>query len=334
MDRTVTRGWLRESNIYDNFVNAVSETAEEQLGREEGDSNAEGEQRVDIEVLTNAAKTAFPPHILQTNVEAVLDGFYDWLEGRSEQLMFNLDLSEARKTFVDTVGSEALARAATLPACPAGQSVGEFDPLSASCLPVGMNIQTEVDRIKNELATSQDFLPDTQLSADDIKLDVDGQQKPLSEAFPDAPKWYGRISRLPWVLTGLAGLNILLILLLARPRKGALKIIAWFFGPVGVIFLLGGATGSIFARLEDGAVRFGDAENGIAENIAIPLLQEASRSFSAWNLIFGAIYVGMTILLTVIYLTGRPKEKHPTTQTTEPTPPIDDSPKQSSKDNL
>ena len=308
LDRDVTKSWLNQSKVYDNFVNELANLVkkdQENRGGEVTDGN------VDIEALTRAAKEAFPPETLQENVEAILDGTYDWLEQKTSVLVVELDLTQEKEVFIDSLGNEGLSRITNLPTCQDNEAAENFDPFSASCLPSGANASTLMEDFKSEIANSDSVLPDTTLNSSDITIDYKGDKKTLDAAFIDAPIWYSLLTLSPLVLSALIIIDSALIVLLSRPKRNGLKILGWFFGIVGgLIVIFGGANIILRGTLVKNALE-NASEKGIAENILLPIIREISFSIGKWNLIIGGVYFGIAAICVTAYLAQ--KKKYPET---------------------
>ncbi len=312
MDRNVVENWLSEGKVYDNFVGELAKTVEKQQANSRGASDSGSDTNVDVAALTRAAKVAFPPEVLKKNVELVLGGSYDWLENKTDKLVINLDLAQEKLAFIDALGSEAATKLTTLPACPAGTSAEGIDLFSATCLPTGTDINAEVVKLKTELANSKEVLPDTSLSADDIKVNVDGKDKTLGEAFANAPIWYGWLKSSPLILTALVLVGGGLIVLLSRPKINGLKKLAWLFGPVGAVLLILGTTSTLLSnQLGNGSFKLDGGQEGIADNLLVPFVKQVSASVSAWNMIIGGAYLVIAAACIVIYAVHKKKDAEP-----------------------
>lgn len=298
LDREVTKGWLDKSSVYNNFVDELAD-----LVREDQD-NRGGEKpdgSFDTSAIARAAKEAFPPKTLQRNVEAVLDGTYDWLEQKTSVLVFNLDFSLEKKIFIDAMGTEGLAKISSLPTCQNGESSEDFDPFSATCLPAGTNASSLMDSFKAEIANSESVLPDTTLNSSDITVDQDGEKKPIDAAFSDAPVWYGYLASSPIAIAILVLVNSVLIVLLSKPKVRGFKTLGWFFGINGGLIALFGLLNILLKETIVKSAMGNNGEKGIAENILFPVVKEVSASIGIWNMIIGGAYVALAVGLAILY---------------------------------
>lgn len=318
MDRSIVENWLAEGKVYDNFVGQLANTVKKEQSKNDNAAVTESEGKVDIAAMSRAAKSAFPPAVLQTNVESILGSAYDWLEGKTEKLVFNLDLVEEKAAFVEALGNEAVTKLSSLPTCTSEQISEDFDPFSATCLPSGTDINTQIAKLKEQITTSNEILPDTSVSADDVKVKVNGEDKRLDEAFSNAPKWFGWFKSSPLLLTALIIINGGLIVLLSRPNRNGLKKLAWLFGLVGIfVMLIGGSSVLVANQLGKGSFKIGGGQEGIADNLLVPLVKQVSSSVSTWNLIVGGAYLAIAVVCMVVYKVLKKKTPEVIAETTE-----------------
>ncbi len=298
LDREVTKSWLDKSSVYDNFVDALADLVQQDQ-KNRGGENPNGS--FDTEAIARAAKEAFPSKTLQKNVEAVLDGSYDWLEQKTSTLVFNLDFSLEKKIFIDAMGAEGLAKISGLPTCQNSESSEDFDPFSATCLPAGTNASALMDSFKAEIANSESVLPDTTLNSSDITVDQDGQKKPIDVAFSEAPVWYGYLASSPIIIAALVLINSALIVLLSKPKLRGFKTLGWFFGINGGLLALFGLSNILLKESIVKSAMGNNGEKGIAENILFPVVREVSASIGLWNIIIGGVYIVLAVGLVVLY---------------------------------
>lgn len=336
MDREVILGWLKEGKVYDNIADSVAQIAEDNLNKTDenqpvdGQSQEDAGQMPDTATLIKAAKTALPPNVLQENVEAVINSSYDWLEGKTDTIVLNLDLSDEKKAFIDALGNEAIVRAASLPTCTAEQ-VSDFDPLSSECIPSGTNVAAQADKIKNELASSKDFIPDTSITSADLTVGEEGSKKLISEQFETIPGAFKNAQNSALIMTIAVAIFCVAVFLLGKNRKSGLKINAWIFGLAGIWALV---LGLVFrlgnTALANAVVNNSDANIGSSAISA--LLAQITGTLFQWHVIIGGAYVVVAILCIVaMKLMNKnsapktpdvPLEEKPKTKTTQSPKPV------------
>lgn len=332
MDRTVVKSWLAESGVYDGFIDQAARIAKEQTSKQ-AEAAPEGEN-FDPTVFVAAAQSAFPPNVLRENVEKVLDGTYDWLEGRTDSLRFTLDLSEERRIFIDSLGSQAMTRVAGLPACTEGIGTENFDPFQAACAPTGFDAAAQIENLKTELAANPDFFGDPVITESDVKINNESPaagntsqtQKSPGEVFKEAPRWYGYAKLSPVALSLLAVLNAVFIWLLSRPHKTVLKKLGGLFLSASIALAISGAGSRLLMNwLSNGGLKMEGDANGVAEAVILPLIREVNRSLAWWSFVFAGLYAAVAIVLLAIWFSVRHHRASSPLAAEEPAPPINDS---------
>lgn len=171
-----------------------------------------GDIKADSPLVSKAASSAIPPAFIRQNTEMAIDNTYAWLNGKLAAPNFKIDLSNAKTLFANKVANAVQARMNRLPACSLQQSrqvllSGHYDALNSSCLPFGINAAVVAEQLQASLVNGQGFLPDTTLSASDIKT---GGKPVFAAQLKPAPKAYQRLKDsqavliLLTVMTGIA----------------------------------------------------------------------------------------------------------------------------------
>lgn len=296
MDRNVTESWLSEGKVYDNFVDELAKTVEKEQSKKHGTETSESDANVDTAALTRAATVAFPPKTLQENFETVLNSVYDWLEGKTEKIVFNLDLTEERQAFIDALGNEAFTKLSSLPACRSEQISEDFDPFSAGCLPTRTDINAQVGKFKTEISgSSEGILQDSSIDGSDLAFNVKGTKTRIDEFFSEAPSAFNLLNKLPFLLAVLVVISSGLIVLLSRPKLKGLKKLTWLFGPTGGILIFLGTAGKYIAE----GLFLGSRQTN---SLSTPLIKQISSSLSKWHLIIGGTYLALGVICIVVYL--------------------------------
>lgn len=342
MDRNVILGWLKEGKVYDNIADTAAKLAEDSLAANNDDQPQEGEnqetnsQMPDANTLIKAARVALPPNVLQQNVEAIINSSYDWLEGKTDTIVLNLDLSEEKTAFIDALGNEAISRAASLPTCTVDQS-GDFDPLSSDCIPSGTDVAAQAEKIKNELANSKDFLPDTNITGTDLTVGEEGSKKLISDQFNMAPSAFKNAKNS--TLVSMASIFILgiIVFLLSKTRRGGLKINAWLFGLAGAWALLLGALFKVGNSTIVNQIT-NDTDGSLGFSAITALIAEITGTLFKWHMIIGGAYVAVAVacIIAIKIINSRgniskapaaaPKQETPT-----PVEPITEKPRTPNK---
>lgn len=226
--------FLSDSDIYNSLISSTLDQVKTSGGEGEGIS------LTDPNIKAVAEKT-FTPQFLQENTEKVLDSVFLWLDGKTKVPDFKLDLSGLKETFATETAKAAQARAATLPACPAGLSgsADSYEPFSATCLPKGTTPASVAEQIRNSLSSSEGFLKDPVITADIVKLSGSSQSV-FADQLKDVPNYYQQVKKTPIYLAILSLLIALGVVFLSSSQRAGLR-------RVGITLVITGTLLLIFA---------------------------------------------------------------------------------------
>lgn len=224
---------VADSGLYGEVVPGLLE----QIAKENPQSADTGEVPLTNPIVKEAAQEAFSPQFLQTNVESIIDSLYNWLEGKTAEPEFNVNLEPAKLSFANLVAQKLEARLKSLPACPAGTQTQNFDYYNATCLPRGTTAAAAAQQVKGQVNGSQDFLADTAVTPADIKQS-NSNQSIFEGQLKDLPQAWEHFKRSPIYLAVLAVLLSLVIILLSQSRRRGIKRVGITLLAVGIIILI------------------------------------------------------------------------------------------------
>jgi hypothetical protein len=289
---------LAESDLYNRVVNDVLDQSQSAA-----DEAGEGTLPLEREEVRKAANEAFGPELLQRSAETAIDGTYVWLEGEEPKPDFRIDLQPAKTDFANRIGSYVRERLAGLPPCSLSNMPRTTDPFTINCRPPGVNFEPEIRRLTNQLATSSDYLPDTVITPEDIKVKQNGQDVPFYQAADDLPNTYGWLARAPLILGLLAILLAAAVIAISRGRGQGTKRVGVTLIISGIVVLISfGLFGLVVSAL---GRRVGEANVHAADyvqnNIATALLASLQQALRSPLITFGALYivVGLLLFLTL-----------------------------------
>lgn len=219
---------LAKSGIYDNVVSTVLDQTDNniQIGNDQVPGNDQ--------LIKNAANQAFPPSLIQQDVNTVIDSVSNWLNGKTTQPDFKIDVSGPKNNFAKYLASGVQAQLASLPACTStsAASIQEFNPFTSACLPKGVDPAVAANQVQSDVTNSSNFLPQSAYSASDIKSS-DG--KPIfQDQLNSGPSRYRNIKSSPYVLGAIALLAAMAAVMLSSSRRKG-------FRRVGVTLVLIGS---------------------------------------------------------------------------------------------
>lgn len=279
---------LAQSGVY----NSVVANALEQAQNSAGATNQISLNNADVK---QAAQDAFSPQVVRQSTEEVIDGVYDWLNGKTAQPDFNVNLTDNKASFAEKVGQAAQQRAFTLPTCKVAPS--SADPLNVTCLPPGVTPAQVGVQAKNAALNVQGFLEHPNITPASIKSSDSGQSVFESGALKDAPERYQKVKKSPTILLILTVLLVLAVIFLSSTlRKGIRR--------VGVTLVFAGALILLFAWIIDHAVIHTVAakiqvDNKVLQSsvqkIAVDTLQHIDKNY--WD--FGALYAALGVIIVL-----------------------------------
>ncbi|MCA9344815.1 hypothetical protein KC946_03175 [Candidatus Saccharibacteria bacterium] len=229
MNRTVAdpvfvKQTFKEAELY----SAISTEIKNQATDKTSESMSSGVNTIALNIAFNKVLT---PSLVETNMNQIIDGTYEWLNGDTEIPQFSVDVAKVQADITDSLISSATTRMAGLPACSYAQlaviDVNNFDPFTVVCNP---GVDSALLRQQyQELANSGDGLlgdsTDGELQFSAAKLTNEQGQNLFVQASPVATGY--QVSKyLPFVFLLLIVLSALGLYKLADIKNIALKKLA------------------------------------------------------------------------------------------------------------
>jgi hypothetical protein len=285
---------LSDSGIYNSVVGSALDQAKKS-------STGGSEVSLTDPLIKKAAEDSFSPQVVQSSTEKVIDGIYDWLDGKTAQPDFNVDLANVKTTFAQKVGQAAQTKAATLPACTTPPTT--TDPFTATCLPPGVTPAHVGEQAKNDVLGGQGFLEHPNITASSVKSEGSNQSV-FDNKLKDTPKQYQRVKKTPFILATLTVAAILAIIFLSVTRRKGLRHVGVTMSVVGAFMLLF-AWGLNRVAVHNAIPKISMDNKVLQSNVqhlATDLVHSVDKNY--W--VFGAIYLGLGVLAILIaMLLGR-----------------------------
>ena len=279
---------LDKSSLYENLPGVAYDNLEENSQKSESTIPLEDPK------IRQIALNVFNPAFFKENMENLIDGSYDWLEGKSEQLVVAIELKDAKKRLADGLGNYAEERLKKLPACNFEQlqRSKEFDIFRAKCLPPGVNfasIQKELDRsIKN----SGEIPDETAVKSPDGQ-GSGGQSGPNNLA--RLPETFSTIKWIPLVLLAIAAGLVYWLLRVSKDKISGYKRISRLAGVSGLFIFLTPIIALIASKSLLGKPSPNAEINEIALSIIQQFMAEAGKIYYAMGIILIAGAVALYI---------------------------------------
>lgn len=152
LNRQVVLGWFQQSGAYSHVTDAVIQLQQN--------------SSLDEAALKQAVLSALPPSFIQQVTETALNATYDWVEGKTAGINFEVPLSGQRQAFVRALSAELQQRLATLPTCPAHTMMAAD---AITCIPSGKTAAQVADVVAANSLNGSDFLTQP-LTANNLNL--------------------------------------------------------------------------------------------------------------------------------------------------------------------
>ncbi len=290
---------LEESKLYDSVATTIIDSASKESAGQGVEQSASPFQQ---QAVQDAAKKALSPTFLQTSTEQIIDGIYGWLQQKTPQPEFSIDISAPKQQFINSVGDYAVERASQLPICTIQQLrqlEGDPDPLTAPCVPSGFDVsawraQVEAELNKPSESGETNILQQSTLSPETLPKDENGKTavQNLTENADNLPKVFGVISMLPWIFTALAVVSALSFVLLQDDKRHGANKLAITMVVIGGLLLLGILLTNFFF----GKVASSEAIAQADANLQQPLSDLVRSLSGAFNQRLSAFGIGYAIL--------------------------------------
>lgn len=282
---------LDKSGAYDTIIESALELASfNQQG-------SEALTKQTISEITPVITAVVTPTFLQQTTEAIIDGFFAWLQGDVAYPSFDIPLSTVKADLVSGVADYASKRLAALPACPRGTSYDSVDPFTATCKPP---IAISAQEMQQNAATFVEAFP--AFAEPSIKIQqADGLRefstdKPLGKA----PMVYGLATKAMYIFGLLVIICAVIVVRTSKPPLRAWRTIGHTFVLSGVLLIFTAFVTYLFLG-KMGHQFFGSASQqqlDFVNSVFTPISQLLSKSLADYSLWFG---VGYAVIGAVCY---------------------------------
>ncbi len=283
---------LKDSNIYGSIVDNSLDAAQKDMQKKGPEGQEENNLPLDNPEVRNAIKAAFSPGFLQTATEQIIDGTYKWLDGRTEQPDFAIDLTTAKQRLAESLGEYAVRRAQSLPVCTLQQARelqnSGIDPLNIPCVPPGFDTASLHGEVTNQINNDDQLLKNTVITADTLK---DDQGKSPFEKMKQAPKAFNLAKNLPYALSGLAVLTAGSLILLHDERRRGIRQVGIIILGTGIFLVVGTLVlNYLFKQVNKPGGSLGNIADQSFQQAVTALFKSFTSALNGRLIWFGAIY--------------------------------------------
>ncbi len=319
-DRQKVKESLNQGSIYDGVADVIAAS----LSDSANSGDTAGEVPLDDPLLQEKMRAILTPDFLRDSTEQIIDGVYNWLEGKADQPDFRIDLSEFRTQLAAELGNYAAERAASLPTCTSIPT--QYDALTADCVPPTITTTQIKEAVEQEFLNTDGFFNDPVITAEDF-TDPNTQQ-PIFSNIENFRKMYQAGYYLPYVLALITIISGAVILSLSSSRRsGALRL-----GIISTIVttILGLSYVALYRGpelLRNSVVgEPGTTANPAGEELALNVFETFASNSGKLIGLYALLFTVVAIACFVAYASmGKSDKKDDDAGSTEPKPPIDDS---------
>jgi hypothetical protein len=290
---------LKTNNVYSSVVDTVLAEA-----KKSSENSKASDVPINDPAIKQAAKSAFSPAFLESSSEQFIDGTYHWLDGKTAQPDFQVDVGVAKLAFIKAIADYAEQRVNGLPSCGNQQLLQlqntEINPFTLTCKPAGYNVASQKQTLINELNDAQEFLPNQKITADTLPKNESGET--VFDQLEQAKQGYQFSKMSPAIVAILALLAGVAVFFLQTDRRKGARSLATSFLSVGLVLgvvsfaaawglhKLLGPTGSLGKTFQG---------NALQQSLALAI-EQLVRVFTNKLLLFAVVYVVIGVALFCI----------------------------------
>ena len=289
---------LRTSGVYGSVVAGILK--EQSNGKQDGAQN-QGDVPVSRPEVQQIIQRSFPPEFLQSQTEGVIDGFYNWLQGKTPKLEFSISLTQAKAKLADGLQQYALDRLNSLPTCTPGDiPSGDIDAYNATCVPAGVDKTAIAAKVHDQITA--DFLKDSTITPITVK---DGNGKSLNQQASNAPDIYHKANDGVYASGVLAAMLAAAVVSLAATWRVGVRKISVIAITVGALSTVLGWLSSF--SLHQAAHRIADVQtsNTFVQPQLIRIVETLADDLRNWWMIYGLSLIVLGVAgLIALHLTA------------------------------
>jgi len=259
--------------------------------------------------IQQAANQIFSPGYVKQQSETIIDSIYAWLDGKTAQPEFRIDLSGAKNDFANAVAGQVQQRVAGLPKCTSRTTATTFDVYNATCLPSGVTPIAVAKTTHDSIVSGQGFLNNQVISAASVSSNGSNQSV-FANQLKSVPTQYQRAKKTPIILLLLALLLGAGIVLLNTSRLKGLRHVGITLLLVGLFMLMFscGLNRAVSSQIVPKIGNLNGVNSAIKDKLKIVVTDMSQRiDKNYWA--FGGIYAALGAVALAAPLIGRSKIK-------------------------
>jgi hypothetical protein len=318
--------WLDASKLYEHFLASSSSQA-----AQTSDSTLSQPTTLssDDPLVKQSIQTAFPKQLIDQSIMTFLNANYDWLQGKSANPVFKIDLTGPKMQFAQQIGTAVATHLSGQPVCTSEQlrQLQTNDLLHITCRPPGVDPAVAALDVQRQIISNEGLLSNPVLTAESLASHSGptGGSKPYYKQLSRAPQIYQAAQKLPYAFGVLAIVSIIVIFLAAPSKRYAWRHLAKILLTAGIILSIGRlAFEAAFNKAQD---KFLSASNaGAVQNSLTDFAHRAVGYITHIDLLAGLACLGLAALIIIGLLVTRKRGRQPPPPIVEQVVPASDSP--------
>lgn len=220
---------LGKKSVFES-VSATLKTAADQSNATDEPGVSDGADQVALNRVVDHYLTV---ETYNRAVNSIVDGTYDFLDGKTTQPTFSVPLTDNKAEFQAFVQNVFIERFNSLPVCPAGSVDATYNPLEASCRPANYS-SAQVSAFINDASSQPDFQQLYDNASINSEQIFNGAN---SNAAAQQQNWR-LFKNLPWIIALIIVLAAGLLGLVFYSRRKSFKAVGWaLLVPAGLGFI-------------------------------------------------------------------------------------------------
>ncbi|HVW23004.1 MAG TPA: hypothetical protein VHB51_00750 [Candidatus Saccharimonadales bacterium] len=303
---TKVEGWLADSNIYGHFVKDVILQSDQSIGSSQQMSGIS----LSDTAVQQAAQSAFPTSLIKKSINDVLDANYAWLQGKTATPEFKVDLTAAKQSFAQQVGTYVTNYFSSLPVCTAAQAaqLTNIDPLSAPCRPSNVTAQQEGQMVQQQLTEGGSFLTKSVLTPATLNPDQKADSQPYyqNQKLQHLPKIYRTAVAIPWIALAVAVVTALGVIFIYPVRRRGVRKVGYGLVIAGVLLLASKfVVDAVFNHVKKST--FNNSSVGELQKSLTNFLGRAEHGVTQTEVYLAVVFIVLAVIIFVTLIVTRDK---------------------------
>ncbi len=214
-NKNTIKGILINVNAHERFTQSVVDSTK--------NANFDNPNTIPLDrpEIISAIQKSLDKKSLQKITDNFIDSGYDWLDGKTPDIEFSVDVTKNKQVLADSIADYAITRIARLSPCTAPPK--QTNVFTVECNPTGVDLGVLRIEIVKMIMDDKSLFPTNKITLDQLPKTSEGQT--ITQAYSKTPKYFHLFKIAPFILIGLVMICATIIVFSARTRRSAIKTI-------------------------------------------------------------------------------------------------------------